>query len=502
MPKSLAYDAVVVGSGPNGLAAGIRLAQKGCSVLVLEANNTVGGGVRSGELTLPGFIHDVCSAIHPLGIGSPFFRQLPLQRHGLHWVQPEIPLAHPLEGGKAAILQRAVSATAGGLGQDKEAYQRLFSPLAENWENLAEEFLKPLLHLPRHPLPFARFGMRAVLSATRLANRSFKEEPARALFAGLAAHSFLPLEQIPSAAFGLVLGMLGHSVGWPLPRGGSQQLANALAAQLRSLGGEIMVNRRVADLKDLPLARAILLDVTPKQLLAMAGDQLPSSYRKKLERFRYGPGVFKIDYALSAAIPWKAEACRHAGTVHVGGTLEEIATSEREVAQGKTPARPFILLAQPSLFDPSRAPEGRHTAWAYCHVPNGSTADMTQRMENQIERFAPGFQGTILSRHTMNCAAMEQRNSNLVGGDINGGLANLRQLLARPVFSACPYRVPVSGLYVCSSSTPPGGGVHGMCGYHAAEAVLRDCIGGRSGKGALVQGMWRRESHAAESHAG
>jgi len=483
MPKSFDYDAVVVGSGPNGLAAGIRLAQEGCSVLVLEANDTVGGGVRSAELTLPGFIHDVCSAIHPLGMGSPFFRQLPLQRHGLHWIQPEIPLAHPLENGKAAVLQRAVSVTAEGLGQDERAYQHLFGPLVKNWENLANEFLKPLLHLPRHPLQLARFGMRAILSAAGLANGSFKDEPARALFAGLAAHSFLPLEETPSAAFGLVLGMLGHAVGWPLPRGGSQQLANALAAHLRSLGGEIVVNRRVADLAELPLARAVLLDVTPKQLLVIAGDRLPGSYRKKLERFRYGPGVFKIDYALSAAIPWKAEACRHAGTVHLGGTLDEIAASEREVAQGKTSERPFILLAQPSVFDSSRAPEGRHTAWAYCHVPNGSTVDMTAQMEQQIERFAPGFREIILSRHTMNCAAMEQRNSNLVGGDINGGLADLRQLLARPVFSACPYRVPVPGLYLCSSSTPPGGGVHGMCGYHAAEAVLRDCFGGGRRKG-------------------
>jgi len=474
MPKSFDYDAVVVGSGPNGLAAGIRLAQEGCSVLVLEANDTVGGGVRSAELTLPGFIHDVCSAIHPLGMGSPFFRQLPLQRHGLHWIQPEIPLAHPLENGKAAVLQRAVSVTAEGLGQDERAYQHLFGPLVKNWENLANEFLKPLLHLPRHPLQLARFGMRAILSAAGLANGSFKDEPARALFAGLAAHSFLPLEQIPSAGFGLVLGMLGHAVGWPLPRGGSQQLANALAAHFRSLGGEIVVNRRVADLAELPLARAVLLDVTPKQLLIIAGDRLPGSYRKKLERFRYGPGVFKIDYALGGPIPWKATGCSQAGTVHLGGTLEEVARSEREVTQGQHPERPFVLLAQPSLFDATRAPRGKHTVWAYCHVPNGSSVDMAGRIENQIERFAPGFRDLILARYGLNCLEMEKKNANLIGGDINGGAGDLWQLLARPVLSPAPYRTPVPGVYLCSSSTPPGGGVHGMCGFHAAETALRD----------------------------
>jgi phytoene dehydrogenase-like protein len=473
MPKD-SYDAVVVGSGPNGLAAAIRLAQAGLTVLVIEAGETIGGGVRSAELTLPGFVHDVCSAIHPLGLGSPFFRQLPLENYGLRWIQPEFPLAHPLDDGRAAVLQRSVADTAREFGRDKAAYERLMTPLVTHWENLASEFLQPLLHLPRHPFRLARFGIHAFKSASGLAWARFAEEPARALFAGLAAHSFLPLEQRPSAAFGLVLGMLGHAVGWPLPRGGSQQIAQVLAAHLRSLGGEIVTHLRVESIGQLPLARAVLLDVTPRQLLRLAGSELPASYRSQLERFRYGPGVFKMDYALDGPVPWTAASCARAATVHVGGTLAEIALSEREVAAGRPPERPFVLLAQPSLFDETRAPEGCHTVWAYCHVPNGSAFDMTERIEKQIERFAPGFRDLVLARHAMNCADMERRNANLVGGDINGGLANLRQLLARPIFGATPYRTPATGIYLCSSSTPPGGGVHGMCGFHAAEAALKD----------------------------
>lgn len=477
MPGSFAYDAVVVGSGPNGLAAAIRLAQAKLSVLVLEANPTIGGGTRSAELTLPGFVHDVCSAIHPLGLGSPFLRQLPLERHGLHWIQPDIPVAHPLDGGRAAILKGSVAKTATGLGADQDAYQRLMGALAENWEKLAAELLQPLLHWPRHPMLLGRFGLRGLRAAAPLARARFKTEPARALFAGLSAHSFLPLEQSGSAAFGLVLGMLGHAVGWPLPRGGSQQIANALAAQLRALGGEIVTGTRIERLDQLPLARATLLDVTPRQLLHLAGEKLPNSYRRRLERFRYGPGVFKLDYALSAPIPWAAQSCARAGTVHLGGTLEELAASERAVAEGRPSERPFVLLTQPSVFDPTRAPQGKHTAWAYCHVPNGSSFDMTERVEKQIERFAPGFRDCILARHAATCAEMEQLNSNLVGGDINGGSADLWQLVARPIFSPTPYRTALPGLYLCSSSTPPGGGVHGMCGYHAAEAALRECFG-------------------------
>lgn len=476
MPNKVAYDAVIVGSGPNGLTAAIRLAQEGYSVLVLEANGNLGGGAASGELTLPGFIHDLCSAIHPLAVASPFWGQLPLGKYGLHWIHPGLPLAHPLDDGSAVTLDRSITVTGQGFGADKSGYEALMSPLFERWEDLAAEFLQPMLHVPTHPILMASFARRAFRSAGGLACKWFAGEKARALFAGLAAHSFLPLEEIPSAAFGVVLGLMGHAVGWPMPRGGAQQIANALAAHLRALGGEIRLNSPVTDVGLLPPARATLLDVPPRQLLRLAGGQLPDSYRKRLARFRLGPGVFKIDYALKAPIPWRNPECARAGTVHLGGGLDEVAAAEAEVAQGGVAERPFVLLAQPTLFDPTRAPEGRHIAWAYCHVPNGSQADMTERIEKQIERFAPGFGECILARHTMNCAALEQRNANLIGGDISGGAMNLRQLVGRPILSRCPYRTPVPGLYLCSASTPPGGGVHGMCGFHAAEAALRDCF--------------------------
>jgi phytoene dehydrogenase-like protein len=471
---NVSYDAVVVGSGPNGLAAAIRLAQEGLSVLVAEANDTIGGGARSAELTLPGFMHDTCSAVHPMAAGSPFFRQLPLAKFGLSWIEPELALAHPLDNGTAAVLDRSVRTTALGLGRDQAAYERLMGPLAANWQALAGEFLQPLLHLPRHPLLLARFGLSAVRSATALAQSWFADEPARALFAGLAAHSFLPLEQSPAAAFGLVLGTMGHAVGWPFPRGGAQHFANALAACLRALGGELATQAPIRSLDQLPLARAVLLDLTPRQVLGLAGHKLPPSYRSRLEKFRYGPGVFKIDYAMDWPIPWRAAACARAGTVHLGGTLGEIAASERDVARGEPPDRPFVILSQPSLFDPTRAPEGCRVVWAYCHVPNGSTFDMTGRIESQIERFAPGFRDRILARRVMNCRQMEQQNANLVGGDISAGAADWRQLLARPVLSRTPYRTPTPGIYLCSASTPPGGGVHGMCGFHAARAALGD----------------------------
>ncbi len=478
------YDAVVVGSGPNGLAAAIRLAQEGLSVLVLEAGETIGGGTRSAELTLPGFVHDVCSAIHPLAAGSPFFQRLHLETHGLHWIQPEFPLAHPLDQGRVVVLRRSLAETAAELAGDGKAYQALVAPLASHWENLAPDLLRPLLHVPRHPLKLACFGWRALRSAAALANSRFAAEPARALFAGLAAHSFLPLEAPASAAFGLVLGALGHATGWPLPRGGAQQIANALASYLGSLGGEVSTRFRVESLDQLPLARAVLLDIGPRQLLRLAAHKLPTSYRRRLERYRYGPGVFKVDYALAEPIPWTAQACSRAGTVHVGGTLEEISAAERDVDAGRPPEKPFVLVAQPSLFDPTRAPVGRHTAWAYCHVPNGCTANLTERIEQQIARFAPGFQDCILARHVLNCEDLESRNANLVGGDINGGAADLWQLLARPVFSPAPYRLPVAGLYLCSSSTPPGGGVHGMCGFHAANLALHDCFNSPAGSSA------------------
>jgi phytoene dehydrogenase-like protein len=479
MARRVAYDAVVVGAGPNGLSAAVRLAHEGLSVLLVEANAKVGGAARSEELTLPGFVHDVCSAIHPLGLASPFFRRLPLAKYGLSWIHPEIPLAHPLEN-DSVLLHRSIDTTADGLGKDSSAYLHLFSPMVSVWENLVPEILQPVLHIPRHPLQMARFGARAIRSAERIAKRYFQEQPAQALFAGLAAHSFLRLEQAPSAAFGLVLGLLAHGVGWPMPRGGSQQIADALAAHLRALGGEIAVNHQVHNLDQLPLARTTLLDITPRQFLRLAGEKLPASARRRYEAYRYGPGVFKMDYALSGPVPWRDTELAKAGTVHIGGTLNEVSTSEREVTEGKLPQWPFLLFVQPTLFDASRAPKGKHIAWVYCHVPNGSDFDMTERIENQIERFAPGFRDLILRRHVRNCSDMERRNANLVGGDINGGLADFRQLVARPVFSLRPYATPLPAVYLCSSSTPPGGGVHGMCGFHAAEAALRDCFGKKS----------------------
>jgi phytoene dehydrogenase-like protein len=467
------YDAVVVGSGPNGLAAAIALARAGRSVLVLEGAKTVGGGLRSEALTLPGFVHDVCSAIHPLGAGSPFFRSLPLANHGLEWIQPDIPLAHPLDDGTAAVLERSLETTAAGLETDGAAWRSLLRPIVRGWERLATEILAPL-HIPRHPFALAGFGLTAMRSARGLGEARFQGERARALFAGLAAHSVLPLERPATAAIGLVLGALGHVVGWPAPRGGSQRLADALASFLRSLGGEIVTDAWVESLEQIPPARAVLLDVTPRQLLRIAGSRLPGRYRRALERYRYGPGVFKLDLALSGPVPWRAAACRRAGTVHVGGTLAEIAEGEAAVWRGQHPERPYVLVAQQSLFDSTRAPEGCHTLWAYCHVPHASTVDMAARIEAQIERFAPGFRDLVLGRSAIRPAELEARNPNCVGGDIGGGVQDLGQLFRRPVWSFTPYRTPLAGLYICSSSTPPGGGVHGMCGSQAAAAVLRD----------------------------
>jgi phytoene dehydrogenase-like protein len=469
-------DAVVVGAGPNGLAAAIALARAGISVRVLEAADTVGGGARSGELTLPGFVHDVCSAIHPLGVASPFFRTLPLAEHGVEWIEPPAALAHPFDDGSTALLERSPEVVVRGLGEDEARWRRLFAPLVRAADPLLEDVLAPV-HVPAHPIALARFGVRAAPPATTLARLSFRGQKARGLFAGLAAHSMLRLDRPPSAAFGLMLGLLGHSVGWPFPRGGSQRLSDALASYLRALGGEIETGRRVESLAELGDTRAVLLDVTPRGLLALAGDRLPDRYRRGLERYRYGPGVFKLDWALDGPIPWRAEECARAATVHLGGTLAEIAASEAAPGQGEVVERPYVLLAQQSLFDPTRAPAGRHTAWAYCHVPNGSTVDMTERIEAQVERFAPGFRGRILARSALGPAEIERYNANYVGGDINAGAATLSQLFTRPVARVSPYTTPLRGVFLCSASTPPGGGVHGMCGFHAAQAALRQLSG-------------------------
>jgi phytoene dehydrogenase-like protein len=468
-------DAIVVGSGPNGLAAAIAIAQAGRSVRVLEAAPTIGGGARSDALTLPGFRHDVCSAIHPLVAGSPFLRSLPLAEHGLRLVHPEIPLAHPLDDGSAVALHRSVDETADGLGLDADAYRRLVGPLARDWEQLVGDLVGPL-RPPRHPLAAARFGLSAVRSATGLARSSFAGERARALFAGNAAHSMQPLEQPTTAAFGLMLMLLGHGVGWPAAQGGSQAIPDAMASLLRTLGGELETGREVRSLGELAGARSVVLDLTPRQILPIVRDALPIRYRRALARYRYGPGVFKLDYALDGPVPWAAAACRRAGTVHLGGTLEEIAEGEAAIARGRHPRRPYVLVAQQSLFDETRAPSGSHTLWAYCHVPNGSTVDMSGAIEDQIERFAPGFRDLVRARHAFGPAALEAHNPNNVGGDINGGAASVRQLFARPALRAVPYSTPDPRLFICSSSTPPGGGVHGMCGFYAARAALRGVL--------------------------
>ncbi len=466
------YDASVIGSGPNGLAAAITLAQAGLSVVVYESLSTAGGGMRSAELTLPGFTHDICSAIHPLGVASPFFRGISLQKYGLEWVYPLASMAHPLDGGTAAVLDLSVEKTSDTLGVDVEAYRGLMQPLVDDWPRLMDDVLAPL-HVPHHPLAVARLGWLGLRSAQSLLMSRFRGERARALFAGLAAHAIMPLDKYLTAAFGLILGITGHAVGWPMAKGGSQSIANAMIAHLRELGGDVVTGTTIESIDQLASSKVILCDITPRQLLRVAGHRLPKSYREKLERYRYGPGVFKIDWALSDSIPWTAKECTRAGTVHVGGTAQEIIDSERDVWVGKGSKKPFVLVAQQSLFDSSRAPPGKHTAWAYCHVANGSTVDMTDLIESQIERFAPGFRDCILARNTKNAMQMEQYNANYIGGDINGGVQDICQFLTRPTACIDPYSTPVKGLYICSSSTPPGGGVHGMCGFHAAQAVLR-----------------------------
>lgn len=464
-------DAVIVGSGPNGLAAAAVLAGAGRSVLVVEAADTPGGGLRSAELTAPGFVHDLASAIHPLAVSSPFLSSIPLGEHGLEWVEPPAPLAHPLDDGRAAVLHRSVDDTAAGLGSDGPAYRRLMEPLVEHWDLAADHLLGPMLRLPRHPLALGRFA-RSALPASTLVRR-FSRAPGRALLAGNAAHGVLPLSRPLTASFALVLGALGHRVGWPFPRGGAQRLAEALVSYVISLGVEIRTGVEIELLQDLPKHRVVLFDVGPRALAAIAGTRLGDRYRRRARRYRYGPGAYKVDYALAGPVPWAAEEVAQAGTIHVGGTFEEIAAAEADVASGRHPERPFVLAAQHSRFDPTRAPEGHHTLWAYTHVPNGSPFDMSERIETQLERFAPGFRDRILARHVTTPADLEAGNSNLVGGDVAAGSHRGLQLLLRPAgLRWSPYATPAREIFLCSASTPPGGGVHGMCGYHAAQAAL------------------------------
>jgi len=467
-----APDAIVVGAGPNGLSAAIVLASAGCKVLVYEAQQTIGGGCQSSELTLPGFVHDVCSAVHPTAVASPFFRTLPLAEHGLEWVHPPAMLAHPFDDGTPpVIVEPSVADTARALGPDEAAYDRLIGSVARNWPLIEDVVLGPP-RLPRHPFAAARFGLSALQTAEHLAALRLSGRRARGLFAGIAAHGMLPLDAVPSGAIGLVLAALMHAAGWLLPRGGAQRLVDALASYLRSLGGEIATGTRVNALEDLPPAKAVLCDLSPRPLLRIAHRVLPDWYVAKLEGYRYGMGVFKVDWALDGPVPWRDEQVARAATVHLGATLEEVAASERDVWNGRIPDRPFVLLVQPTLFDPTRAPAGKHTLWTYCHVPNRSTVDMLPRIEAQIERFAPGFRSRVLARHVMTPADLEQRNPNLVGGDIGMGITDLRQMIARPTWRA--HRTPRRGLYICSASTPPGVSVHGMCGYFAAQCALND----------------------------
>ncbi|MFD2874082.1 phytoene desaturase family protein [Mucilaginibacter ximonensis] len=466
------YDAIVVGSGPNGLAAAILMQEQGLRVLLIEGMDKLGGGLLSAELTLPGFIHDVCSAIHPLAVASPFFKTLPLERHGLSFIQPELAAAHPFDDGSAAILDHSIQKTAQYLGADEITYIELMQSVTQNWQLIDKDALGPL-HYPQHPLAMARFGLKALTSAGHFIKR-FKTIEGRGLFAGMAAHSIQPLNNLGTTAVGLVLLAAGHMQGWPIPKGGSISIANALASYFMSIGGQVQTGTYVKSLEQLPPAHAVLFDVTPRQLLQIAGHKFSPIYKWQLERYRYGMGVYKIDWVLDGPIPFTNADCRRAGTIHLGNTFEEIAAGELSTSKGRPVDRPFVLLAQQSLFDSSRALEGKQTAWAYCHVPNGSTKDMTNIIETQVERFAPGFRDLILARHTMNTHQMQHYNHNYIGGDINGGVMDIRQLFTRPALRWSPYKTSAKGLYICSSSTPPGGGVHGMCGYNAAKRALKD----------------------------
>ena len=464
-------DAVIVGAGPNGLTAAIILARSGLSVEVLEAKDTIGGGCRTAALTLPGHRHDVCAAIHPMGVVSPIFQRLDLVRHGVEWRSAAVPLAHPLDDGSAGVLSRQLADMPALLGADGERWVDLMRPFVARQQDFFADVLRPV-RIPRHPLLMARFGAVGLQACERV-QRRFHGAAAQALFAGSAAHSCLPLSAAGSASFGVVLAVAGHAVDWPCAAGGSQRIVETLAALAQRAGCIIRTSTPVRTLADVPAARAVVCDVTPRQLLAIAGDRFSARYRRQLGRFSYGPGVFKVDYALSEPIPWTAPACRDAATVHVGGTAGEIALSEASVNAGVAPEAPFVLVAQQSHMDDSRAPQGCHTGWAYCHVPHGSETDMTDRIDRQIERFAPGFRDVIRARHVISPRTLHAHNPNMIGGDIGGGANTLRQFLFRPVARWNPYATADPRVFLCSSSTPPGGGVHGMCGYWAADTVLR-----------------------------
>ena len=476
MSAAEAVDVVVIGAGPNGLAAAITVARQGHSVRVFEAADTSGGGTRTKELTRPGFHHDVCSAVHPLAAGSPFFRSVPLADHGCELVHPEIPLVHPLDGGRAGRLHRSLEATVRDAGVDGDAWERLLGPLVRRWDDIGDQLLGPVIRPPRHPISMARFGLHAVRPAASVVDR-FRTEEMRGLFAGIAAHGFLPLTKPLTTSFALVLGSLAHVHGWPFVRGGSQQLADALVSYLRTLGGEVVTGHTVTSLDELPPHRAVVADITPRQLAAIAGDRLDSRGTRRLRRFRYGPGACKVDYALSEPVPWTHADARRAGTLHLGGSFEQIARAEADVGQGRHAEQPYVLVAQPGVVDPSRAPEGGHTLWTYCHVPNGSTEDVSERITAQVERFAPGFRDVIVDQHVTTAAGFERYNPSYVGGDISAGSHAGTQLVLRPWPALDPYRTPVDGVFLCSAATPPGGGVHGMCGVHAARSALRHLAG-------------------------
>ena len=470
--KNKKYDVIIIGSGPNGLSAGIYLTRKGYTVLIVEAEDVAGGGMRTKELTLPNFKHDVCSAIHPMGFLSPYFQSLELEKYGLEWIYPEISVAHPLDKEPAVLLTKLVEETANGLGKDSASYNKLITPFAKHIDWLLQDTLKPL-GFPKHPILFTKFGMNGIIPAQYFAKLRFKEKRARALFAGCVAHSILPFDKFFTTAIGLTFLTTAHSVNWPIAKGGSLCISNALAKCFLQSGGEFLFNTTIVSVSQLPDYSALIFDTDPLQVANIASKLLPKSYIKRLQKYKFGPGVFKIDYALNAPIPWNDPNCLKASTVHIGGTIEEISKSELDTWEGRITDKPFVLLAQQSLFDETRSPKGKHTCWAYCHVPNGNTQDQSVAIENQIERFAKGFKDTIIAKHSMNTLNFYNYNMNYFGGAITGGSADITQLFTRPVARFNPYSTPNPNIFICSASTPPGGGVHGMNGFYAAKSLTK-----------------------------